>query len=533
MKLRSPKRGRCHRWFQFFLGCCFLQGAAAQTAAPKRIVLIAGAKSHPAGAHEYLKSVKLLKVLLDRANLHGIETEIHFNGWPDDPRVLERADTIAWFSDGENPAFAYEAPYLRPERLSLLQQQIDRGCGWFAHHYSVFSPVAHGPRILEWSGAYFDFETGRGEGGLYGAQNLGDRARYHSLIRVDEADVHLVSAQHPVGNGVRPFRIRDEFYYQLVFGNQALRIQAVLRVPAFSENASAQTIAWAYERDTGGRSFGITLGHRFANWTNDDYRRIVLNALIWTAGGVVPPGGVQSTYIDENEVDQALLTRPIRTMLWLPSSSSTDGEAQTEVFRAALNSEWPRFVLASNHDAPPDLSDYRLLLVDQRDLELWGSDAARRHRLEEFLASGGGLVIFTRGPTPGAVAGPAPVVEPWGRPIVWESLSPISVSPANRTETWYHVSLAAQDATRRIAEFRIRRDDVALGLAPDNRLSVQKGAGLQVIASAGDVPLAFAVPHGKGRVFQLLLGGGFPASGLNPRIVQLLRGGALWAAHDQ
>ncbi len=536
MTQRARHRSSSWRWLQFCLGCCsLLLGAAALPAAPKRIVLIAGPKSHAAGAHEYLKSAKLLKVLLDRANLPGIETEVHFNGWPDDPRALDRADTIAWFSDGENPAYEFEAPYLQADRLAILQRQMDRGCGWVAHHYSVFAPTTHGPRMLAWAGAYFDFQTGKGEGGLYGSTNEGERARYRSLIRVEETDLALVSAGHPTAAGVRPFRIHDEFYYQLVFGDQAQRIQPILRAPAFSSDASAQTVGWAFDRRDGGRSFGITMGHRFANWANDDYRRLVLNALVWTAGGTVPAGGVQSTYLDEKEVDQALLARPIRALHWLPSGaqSSPESSPSTGILQAALNSEWPRFVVESSREPQPDLSGCGLLLVGQRELAEWASSPGRRRQLDGYLASGGGLVILTRGPEPGASAGPAPVLEPWGRPVTWANLASIPVSPANRTETWYRVALARHDASRRIKEFRIRRDEVASGSAPDHRYAVSDAAGLQVVAAAGGVPLAFVIPQARGRIFQIVLGGADAATGLNPRIVQLLRGGALWAAHDQ
>ena len=52
---------------------------------------------------------------------------------------------------------------------------------------------------------------------------------------------------------------------------------------------------WAIERADGGRGFGFTGGHFHANWGNDDFRRAVLNALVWVTGAEVPAGGVTST----------------------------------------------------------------------------------------------------------------------------------------------------------------------------------------------------------------------------------------------
>ncbi|MFM9079177.1 MAG: hypothetical protein ACKOTE_03405, partial [Opitutaceae bacterium] len=45
----------------------------------------------------------------------------------------------------------------------------------------------------------------------------------------------------------------------------------------------------------GGRGFGFTGAHYHANWGNEDFRRIVLNAILWLARMEVPAGGVKST----------------------------------------------------------------------------------------------------------------------------------------------------------------------------------------------------------------------------------------------
>jgi type 1 glutamine amidotransferase len=53
-------------------------------------------------------------------------------------------------------------------------------------------------------------------------------------------------------------------------------------------------VAWAAERENGGRGFGFTGGHFHRNWADDNFRRLVLNALVWVAHGEVPTGGVNS-----------------------------------------------------------------------------------------------------------------------------------------------------------------------------------------------------------------------------------------------
>lgn len=66
---QKPLRNAVLIWMLAMAGLvCATQPAPAKTSErPRRIVLIAGSKSHGPGMHEYLKSARLLKVLLDRA----------------------------------------------------------------------------------------------------------------------------------------------------------------------------------------------------------------------------------------------------------------------------------------------------------------------------------------------------------------------------------------------------------------------------------------------------------------------------------
>jgi hypothetical protein len=51
-------------------------------------------------------------------------------------------------------------------------------------------------------------------------------------------------------------------------------------------------MAWATERDDGGRGFGFTGAHVHWNWANPDFRKLVLNAIAWCAKVDVPADGV-------------------------------------------------------------------------------------------------------------------------------------------------------------------------------------------------------------------------------------------------
>jgi hypothetical protein len=53
-------------------------------------------------------------------------------------------------------------------------------------------------------------------------------------------------------------------------------------------------VAWAAEREGGGRGFGFTGGHFHKNWGVNDQRKLVLNAILWSAKVDVPADGVAS-----------------------------------------------------------------------------------------------------------------------------------------------------------------------------------------------------------------------------------------------
>ena len=63
---------------------------------------------------------------------------------------------------------------------------------------------------------------------------------------------------------------------------------------AVLERKEPQHVAWAYQRPEGGRGFSTTGAHYHKSWDNADFRKTVLNGIIWSAGVEVPQDGVKS-----------------------------------------------------------------------------------------------------------------------------------------------------------------------------------------------------------------------------------------------
>ncbi len=275
---------------------------AAEQAAPKKIVLIAGKKSHgPEGnrIHDYPWSVRLLKVMLEQSNIADrIKVETVFGGWPKDPAALEGADTIMVISDGRDGDLYEEAEHLSSaDRVAEVDALMKRGCGLIVFHFSTFAPDKYADMILRWTGGYFDWE----ENG---------RRKWYSAIRTMNENVELADAEHEVLRGVKPFRMNEEFYYNLRFKEKDDATKPVLTVPALKgREPDGNVVAWVRQRtaeEGGGRGFGTTCGHFYDNWKNDDFRKLILNAIAWTAKVQVPVDGVEAKYVEREEITKTL-----------------------------------------------------------------------------------------------------------------------------------------------------------------------------------------------------------------------------------
>ncbi len=248
----------------------------------KKVVLIAGRASHGRGAHEFRAGILLLKHCLDR--LPYTVSAAYFGGWPKDPTAFDNADTIVMYMDGGG---GHEM--LRDGRLELMRKLMARGVGLVMLHYAVDVPKRRaGKEMLTWIGGYY--EAGYSTNPVW-------TARFSSLPK------------HPITRGVKPFTLRDEWYFHMRFRPAmegvtpiltALPPDAVRRTKAARENAGKpEVVAWCCERPDGGRGFGFTGGHFHRNWLDDNFRKVVLNAILWTAHAKVPPQGVPSKVTPE------------------------------------------------------------------------------------------------------------------------------------------------------------------------------------------------------------------------------------------
>ena len=254
----------------------------------RKIVFIAGAPSHGPGEHEHRAGCLLLESCLQGAD--SVRCEVYSNGWPQDASsALADAATVVIYSDGGGGH-----PLLRDDRLKTIGELLRKGAGLVCLHYAVEPTVEKGEQeFLNWIGGCFE---------LNWSVNPTWVADYRNL------------PVHPITRGVKPFRIHDEWYFHMRFREAMAGVIPILTdvAPASTMNredgphegnpavrasvkaGEIQCMAWAFERPDGGRGFGFTGGHYHRNWGNDNFRKLVLNAILWTAKVEVPPDGVAS-----------------------------------------------------------------------------------------------------------------------------------------------------------------------------------------------------------------------------------------------
>jgi type 1 glutamine amidotransferase len=249
-----------------------------ETADLPRILLVAGTPSHAPMEHEFNAGVIILQRCLNESGL--VQADAQLNGWPKDNQVFDSADAIVLYMDGGGGH-----PVIRNNNLEAIERQMKRGAGLVCIHYAVEVPSEKGgPEFLRWIGGYY--ETG------------------YSINPHWDAVLWL-NDDHPITRGVEPFKIRDEWYYNMRFPADGMTAVPILKgIPPDAtrrtEAAAAypgreEVLAWALARDDGGRGFGFTGAHFHRNWGDDRFRKIILNAIVWAAGLEVPEGGVASS----------------------------------------------------------------------------------------------------------------------------------------------------------------------------------------------------------------------------------------------
>jgi putative membrane-bound dehydrogenase-like protein len=266
---------------------------AGTALAENRIVFLAGSRSHGPGEHEFNAGCRLLAKALNEQSGLDVKAEV-IQGWPSDPAVLDGAKAIVIYSD------ATSVVGKGWEKMDALTK---KGVGVMFMHYAVHPSAQDGDKYFRpWIGGAF--ETGWSVNPHWVADLKG-------------------LPNHPVSRGVAQLvQAYDEFYYNMRFRpNRGEVLDLVTGTPSrdrikryinlWNEHGVAglekpQALMWGVERPDGGRGVGFTGGHYHRNWAVDGFRKLALNAIVWTAKMEVPADGVRSLPVTEEQLNSNL-----------------------------------------------------------------------------------------------------------------------------------------------------------------------------------------------------------------------------------
>lgn len=158
---------------------------------PKRIVLVAGKPSHPPRMHEFNAGVQLLSGCLNESGL-PLKVDICLNGWPKDESILDQADAIVFYMDGGG---GHEAVGESGRRLKKIDELAGKGVGIGCMHYAVeIVPDQAGKEFKKWIGGHYEH--------MFSCNPIWS-PEFNQL------------PQHPITRGVKPFSVKDEWYFNM------------------------------------------------------------------------------------------------------------------------------------------------------------------------------------------------------------------------------------------------------------------------------------------------------------------------------
>ncbi len=290
---------------------CFSYGtsqAHAQEQKTKVIYFLSGLKDHPAGVgrHEVAKDLLVLQDCINKAtNIKGVKivtkyidarSALDVEDLKDAAAIIVEASSASSSQQRTHPIFPPLAPGVKQydqktlDYLSQLDALHKAGMGIMILHWGIAVNNEQNPTARNYYLSWF------GESAMEGyTQNpLG----FWTVTPIKSAE------KHPILNGVHRWTYKDEIFSHLVVnpGDPYRTDLLTGESPETNQSEfgsakgviSPRGIASAYEKGSergilwGGQDFHSAL-------LNDDYRRFVLNAIVWTAGIEVPKGGVKTS----------------------------------------------------------------------------------------------------------------------------------------------------------------------------------------------------------------------------------------------
>ena len=232
--------------------------SAAASETSVKILLIGKEPDHDFGSHMYMHTQTMLAKCLEKTE--NVQTIIS-QGWPRDSTVLKGVKTIVLYSS-PGAEFLLDGP-----GSGLLHQMMRNGTGLVTIHWasSVYEKNLNrlGDQWLDYLGGTW-------------VSNYG--------LSTDTSVLKQLVPEHPICRGWKEYELYDEYYLNPVIKTAT----PLLEITTTGKNV---VVGWVYERPDNGRAYATTLGHFYSNFRIEAFRRMIVNAVLWTAHVEVPMDG--------------------------------------------------------------------------------------------------------------------------------------------------------------------------------------------------------------------------------------------------
>jgi type 1 glutamine amidotransferase len=232
--------------------------SASQPAAPIRVYIRAGLKTHGAGQHDYPQYLAdWSKVLTERGA--AVDGSLHF------PTVAEIANTDVMVM------YKGDAGAMTAEEKATLEAYLKRGGGLVSFHDTLCGPDPD-----------------------YYSTIVGGAKKHGQVNYTLEADIPytIVDTSHPIMQGMSNFTIKDEAFFLITWAKSpAINVlaSATMAATPSAKGHEGEVVPqiWTYERSVDGgpayRAFVWMQGHNYANFADPRIQPMLLRAIAWAA----------------------------------------------------------------------------------------------------------------------------------------------------------------------------------------------------------------------------------------------------------
>jgi hypothetical protein len=273
--------------------------ASAQNVPTKTIYFLAGPKDHAgpegSGRHETRRDLLVMQHCIDSiSNATGVKIITKFSYMRNalDIEDLKGVDAIIVECSAESSSKERAHPLFPPSGTNT--RSYDTPTLAYLAQLDSLHKAGMGIMVLHWGITTTNQKATQYYLSWFGSSSLSGYTR--NPLGYWEVKPIEAAKNHPILRGVGPFNYKDEIFSRMVVNpGDPYRTDLLTGTITRSNQGTSDPLGIATAYDKNGARGVLWGGMDYHSaLLNENYRRFVLNAILWTAGIEVPKGGVKS-----------------------------------------------------------------------------------------------------------------------------------------------------------------------------------------------------------------------------------------------